>query len=378
MLNLTVFRQVQQLCPRYDFEKCVDRNYSGRKREMTPWRYFQIMVLSQLCGSGSLRDIAMILSSQIERNYHHGLKIFGKSTIARVSEQFDYKIFADYAQILLKQCRRQAPKHGFRFNNKLYSVDSTTITLYLSLFNWADFRQHKGGVKIHTQLDHNGGLPSILSVTVAKRNDTTQAKLVQAEKGDIVVFDRGYNWYEWFKSLDNKGVYFVTRLKDGTPYTVLKRNKVLSKKDIIRDEIIQLTNVKYPLKLRLVVYLDSQTNEEYAYLTNHFKFAARTIADIYKDRWLIESFFKDLKQNLKIKTFMGTSENAVKAQIYIAFCVYLLLKILQFSGNLSHSIGKIRNVLVTALFTTKTFQSLFRNKIEDEPATSQQLPLLLT
>ena len=375
MLNFTVFRQVQQLYSRYDFDKCSKKYFSGRKREMTPWRLFQTILLSQLSNCSSLRDIAMLLTAHKEKNYHHGMKAFGKSTIARASEHFDYKIYADFAEMLLKSCQRKAPRNGFRFNNKLYSVDSTTIPLCLSLFSWAHFRQRKGGVKIHTQLDHDGGLPTILNITVAKSSDSTQSRLVQAEKHDIVVFDRGYNSYKWFKALDTKGVFFVTRMKEGASYTVLERCKVTKGKGIIRDQIICLNNQKNSMKLRLVVYVDEVTKKQYTYLTNNRKLAARTIADIYKDRWRIETFFKDIKQNLKIKTFMGTSENAVKTQIYIAICAYLLLKLLRLSEGITQSIGLIRKVLATALFTSKSLQELFRRQTQNNNHPTQQLTL---
>ena len=373
MLKRTVFRQVQQLCSRDEFENCSQKYFQGRKREMTPWRLFQILLLSQLCGCRSLRDIEAILASHREKNYHHGMKDFGKSTIGRAMGDFNEKIYADFAQVLLSWCRKKAPRHHFRFKNKLYSMDSTTISLCLNLFDWAHFRQRKGGVKIHTQLDHDGYIPEVLAITKAKSSDSTQARLLKAAKGDIVVFDRGYNSYKWFKRLDNKGVFFVTRLKSNADYKVLKCHKVTRGKGVISDKTIQLKHKDAPVKLRCVIYFDAQTKEKYFYLTNNFKLCARTIADIYKDRWRIETFFKELKQNLEIKTFMGTSENAVKSQIYITFCAYLLLKLLRLSEGIEQSVATIRKIIATAIFTTKNFQSLFRKEPPDAKEEQTQL-----
>lgn len=375
MSKITVFRQLQQLCPSIVFEKCSEKYFTGRQRKMTPWNLFLSLLLAQLSNCRSFRDIVSLLSSHSSKNYHNGIKAMSKSTLSRTCEEFDYRIFAEFAQSLLNRCRQNAPAHRFRFNNKLYSVDSTTIPLCLAVFDWAHFRRAKGGVKVHVQLDHQGELPSILNITPAKSHDSTQAKLVRASRGDIIVFDRGYNDYKWLQALDNKGVFFVARLKKNAKYDVVKRNKVLRKKGITRDDIIRFEVDGKTLQLRLVAYYDKETKKRYVYLTNNTKLAARTIADIYKDRWKIELFFKELKGNLKIKTFMGTSENAVKTQIYIALCAYLLLKLFQFTASIDRPIGRIKTILASALFNYEPLLNLFRKPIDTPLNNTEQLIL---
>lgn len=361
MLKNTVFRQVSQIAPRFDFEAAEKAHFEGRKRKMTPWNQFLAMFFAQLCGCGSLRQIEAVLASHSEKNYHHGMRPVKKSTLARANDHFSYKIYEQFAQSLLERCSRLAPRHKFSFKNQLLSLDSTTISLCLDLFEWAQFRQSKGGIKIHTQLNHSGHLPSILCITTAKSSDSQQARLLKAKKGDIVTFDRGYFCFQWFKELDDKGVWLVTRIKSNVKYQVIKNHKILNVKGVLRDQTILFTgssSSQYPESMRLVTYLDQEAGKIYKFLTNNFKLAAFTIAAIYKDRWKIETFFKEIKQNLKIKTFVGTSENAVKTQIYIAMCTYLLLKMLLFTLKIERSISKVRVNLAAALFSTKSLIEL--------------------
>jgi putative transposase len=242
---------------------------------------------------------------------------------------------------LLKRCQSTAPRHGFRFKNKLYSLDASTIDLCLSIFPWAKFRATKGAIKLHAAIDHDGYLPSFITVTDGKVHDVKMAPQLSVEKNSIVVFDRGYNDYTWYNTLNTQGIWFVTRLKRNARYQVIDRREVNSSSGLTSDQTIRLTGTKgseCPIELRRIGYRDAETGIHYIFLTNNFKLSAKTIADIYKSRWQIELFFKWIKQNLKIKTFLGTSKNAVMTQIWIALCVYLILSYLKFTSCMDRSI----------------------------------------
>lgn len=380
MRKNTVFDQVLQTLPRYDFEKVCKRHFEGRKRRMDPWTQCVAMLFGQINGCVSLRHIEELLRSHEEKQYHLGIHAVSKSSLARANEVFSYKIYEDLAQLLFERCRKQAPGHGFRFKHRLYSIDATTISLCHELFDWAQFRQSKGGIKIHLQLDHNGNLPCFLHIGEARSHESTKAKLMQLSKGDIAVFDRGYIDYQWFQSLTKQGVFFVTRAKSNMQYKVIERREVIQKSGVQKDQIIQLTGTKskdLTQTFRRVEYTDGATGETYTYLTNNLRLSAKTIADIYKSRWKIESFFREIKQNLKIKTFIGTSQNAVKTQIYIAICAYLMLKLIAFSTKTKISFGKIRRLLGAILFTTKSLIQLLKPDPLSLTKNNSQLQLLL-
>lgn len=379
MTKNTVFREILQFIPRCDFEKIENRHDIGRKCQMNPWTQCLALIFGQLFGCVSLRHIADSLNSHPEKYYHHGMNSVSKSSLSRAMERFSYKIYAELFQLLLARCKRSAPGHKFKFNNKLFLIDSTTIVLCHQLFNWATYKQGKGGIKIHTQIDAAGHLPEFICITPAKSHDSQAARMMQLKKDDIVAFDRGYYCFKWFKDLDTKGVTFVTRTKKRMKYRVIERRNTLLKKSIRSDQIIQLTGKegkKAPDKLRRICYYDRASKKYYIFLTNTFKLAASTIADIYKERWEIENFFRNIKQNLKIKTFIGTSENAVKTQIYIALCAYLLLKLIAFTNHIDLSIGKIKRLLALALFSTKGVLNILKGKPKIEPIAIDQLPIL--
>jgi putative transposase len=255
---------------------------------------------------------------------------------------------------LLSRCHGMTKGHGFRFKNQLYSLDASTIDLYLNMFPWAKFRKNKGAVKLHVGLNHSGYLPEFINITDGKAADVTVGRCINFAKGSIVVCDRGYNDYVWFNSLTGKGIIFVTRLKRNAKYEVIKSHAVNAKQSVISDETIKFTgpqiSKKCPIKLRLVAYLDKKTNKKYEFLTNNFKLSAKTIADIYKSRWQVELFFKWIKQNLKIKKFIGTSKNAVMTQIWIAMCVYLMISFIKHTSKISKSMQQILRLLQLNLF----------------------------
>jgi putative transposase len=358
----TVFSQLLKLVPRHEFETLANQHHTGRRlRKMTRWSQFVAMALSQLSGRASLRDVVSNLSAQTAKLYHLGTALVTRSSLARVNEKQPYSLYEQLAGKLLTQCQGRAPRHGFRFKNKLYSLDASTIDLCLSVFPWAKFRTTKGAVKLHVGLDHDGLLPSFMTITDGKSHDITAARALQLSKGSIVVMDRGYNDYTWYNQLNSQGVFFVTRLRRNARYRVTERRHVIKSKGLTSDQTIRLTGTKAsncPITLRRIGFKDAATRIQYYFLTNNFDLAASTIAEIYKARWQIELFFKWIKQNLKIKSFLGTSRNAVMTQIWIAICVYLLLAYLKFASQIDKSFQQILRLLQLNLFDRRELRGL--------------------
>lgn len=375
----TVFSQLLKLVPRHEFETLAIQHHKGRKlRKMTRWSQFVAMTLAQLTGRSSLRDVVSNLSAQTSKLYHLGAAIVSRTSLARVNEKQPHTLYESLAGKLLAQCQARAPRHGFRFKNKLYSLDASTIDLCLSVFPWAKFRSTKGAVKLHVGLDHDGMLPSFMTITDGKTHDITAARALQLPKGSIVVMDRGYNDYAWYNQLNTQGVFFVTRLRKNALYRVIKRRSVIKSKGLTSDQTIELTGTKAdncPIKLRRVGFKDAETGKHYYFLTNNFELAAATIAEIYKARWQIELFFKWIKQNLKIKSFLGTSKNAVMTQIWIAICVYLLLAYLKFASQISKSFQQILRLLQLNLFDRRELRRLLVGEPQDPPALQFQTTL---
>ncbi len=335
---------------------------------MSRWSQFASLSFAQLTGRCSLRDIVDNLSRQSSKSYHLGMGEVSRSSLARVNKKQPYQLYEDLFYKLLSRCKQLAPRHGFKFKNKLYSFDSSTIDLCLSVFPWATFRRAKGAIKLHVGIDHDGFLPTFMTVTQGKKHDVTAARTLKLDKGSIVAIDRGYTDYSWYNLLNTKGIYFVTRIKKNTCYRVKERRKVNKAQGITSDQIISLTSKKgseYQGKLRRVGYYDKETKKHYFFLTNHLKLAPKTIADIYKARWQIELFFKCIKQNLKIKSFIGTSKNAVLTQIWIAMCTYLIVAYLKFSGKLDLSIQQIIRIFQINLFERRDLWKLLKNEPPD-------------
>ena len=372
--NNTVFSQLLKLVPRHEFEALANRHHEGRKlRKMTRWSQFVAMATAQLAGRTSLRDVVSNLSAQAAKLYHLGAALVSRSSLARVNEKQPYTLYEQLAGKLLSQCQAHAPRHGFRFKNKLYSLDASTIDLCLSVFPWARFRTTKGAVKLHVGLDHDGMLPSFLTITDGKTHDITAARALQLPKGSIVVMDRGYTDYAWYNQLNSQEIFFVTRLRKNARYRVIERRSVSKSKGLTSDQTIQLTGAKAAncsIELRRIGFKDAETGIQYYFLTNNFKLAANTIAEIYKARWQIELFFKWIKQNLKIKSFLGTSRNAVMTQIWIAICIYLLLAYLKFVSQLGQSMQQILRLLQLNLFDRRDLLQLLSGG-PPEPSTPQ-------
>lgn len=351
----TILNQILKIVSRHEFESLANKHHSGRKfRKTNRWSQFTAIVLAQLTGRQSLRDIIENLKAQTHRLYHLGMMKLSRSNFSRINENKSYKMYEELFGKLLSRCQGMTKGHGFRFKNKLYSLDASTIDLCLNLFPWAKFRKQKAAVKLHVGLNHNGYLPEFISITDGKTADITAGRCIDFPKHSIVVCDRGYNDFIWFNSLTMNEIFFVTRLKSNAKYEVLKSNKVNEKQSIISDEVIRFTGQqtakKCPGKLRLVTYIDEKSGKTFQFLTNHFKLSAKTIADIYKARWQVELFFKWIKQNLKIKKFIGTSKNAVMTQIWIAMCVYLIISFIKHSSKIPKSMQQILRLLQLNLF----------------------------
>jgi putative transposase len=328
------------------------------------------MTMAQLSGRTSLRDIVANMSAQVHRLYHLGSASLSRSNLFRINESKPYSLYEALFGKLLTRCQAMAPRHGFRFNNKLYSLDASTIDLCLSVFPWADFRTTKGAIKLHVGIDHGGYLPEFVTITGGKTTDIEAGRALEFPKGSIVACDRGYNDYAWYKSLTQQGIFFVTRLKKNAKYRVAARRRVSRKQGLRSDQTVEFTGAqtrkKCPIHLRRIGYRDPATGKHYVFLTNHFDLSAKTIARIYKQRWQIELFFKWIKQNLKIKTFMGTSKNAVLTQIWIALCVYLLLAFIKFQSALDKSMQQILQLLQLNLFEKRDLYALLRGDSPDK------------
>ncbi len=366
----TVFSQLLKLIPRHEFETLAKQHHTGRSfRTASRWSQFVSMAMGQLSGRISLRDIVENLSAQAHRLYHLGSTKLSRSNLSRINEAKPYTLYEALFGKLLGRCQGVVPGHTFRFKNPLYSLDASTIDLCLSVFPWADFRTTKGAIKLHVGLNHAGYLPEFVTVTEGKSHDVTVGRTLTFPKGSIVAIDKGYNDYTWYKQLTDNGIFFVTRLKVNARYRTLCRRPVLKSKGLLCDQTIEFTGAqtakKCPVSLRRIAYRDAQTGKRYVFLTNNFKLSAKTIADIYKARWQIELFFKWIKQNLKIKSFVGTSKNAVMTQIWIALCVYLLLAFLKFQSGLKKSTQQILRLLQLNLFEKRDLMALLRGDPPD-------------
>ena len=363
----TILSQILKLVPRHEFEKLANQHHSGRKfRTASRWSQFVTMAMGQLTGRKSLRDMVDSMGAQYQRLYHLGSAKLSRSNLARINEDKSYKLYEQLYGKLLSQASQVAPGHGFRFKNDLYSMDATTIDLCLSVFPWAKFRKKKGGIKLNVAMNHKGNLPEFVSMSNANEHEVKAGRDVNFPKGSIVAIDRGYTDYEWYKTLTEKGIYFVARLKSNAKIRVLERREIDHHSGLTSDQTIEFTGTvtskKCPSKLRRVGFRDEITGRHYVFLTNNFKLSALTIASIYKARWEIELFFKWIKQNLKIKSFYGTSKNAVLTQIWIAMCVYLLIALLKFQSKISMSMQNILRLLEMSLFEKWDLNDLLREK----------------
>lgn len=365
--NNTVFSQLLKLIPRHEFERLSKAHHVGRQlRKTSRWSQFVSLCLGQLAGRHSLRDIESNMNAQSNRLYHLGAKPVARTTLSRLNEKQPYTMYEALFNQLYARCQQLAPKHRFRFKNKLYSLDASLIDLSLNIFPWAHYALGKAAMKLHVSLDHAGYIPQFAAITEGKVSDIELGRTLQYSKGSIVVFDKGYTDYKWYKALNEKGVFFVTRLRKSAIWKVVERREVDKGTGLICDQTITLTGVKPQKiglsKLRRIGYRDPETKQYYEFLTNNFNLSAKTIAAIYKERWQVELFFKWIKQNLKIKAFVGNSKNAIMTQIWIALCTCLMLAYIKFSAKLEWSLQKIIRILQLNLFMRRDLLSLLRGE----------------
>lgn len=360
----TVMHQLLKLFPRHEFEALAKEHHRGRKfRTFDRWSQFVAMTSAQLSARVSLRDLVSNLSAQSAKLYHLGVKPTTRTTLARVNDEKPHALYEELFSRLLQRCRSISPKHSFKFRNKLYSLDASVIDLCLSVFPWADYRATKGAIKLHVGLDHSGYLPSFVSVTEGKTHEITWARTLRLPRRSVLVFDRAFIDFGWLQTLINKDIFFVTRLKKNTRYDLITKMDVDETSGILTDQSIRLTGTKsknLSIPLRRVEYKDPLTGKVYVYMTNAFHLDAITVAETYKERWQIEIFFKWIKQNLKIKSFLGTSKNAVMTQIWIALLVYLLLAWIKFQHKLRYSMQQMLRLLHLNLFERRDMLPLLR------------------
>jgi len=373
--HASLFSQLVALFNRQRFYELVYRHRSERyAKGFSSWDQFVAMLFCQLAQAKSLREISGGLASALGKLRHLGVKNAPKkSTLSYANAHRPYQLFRDLFYETLQWCQLAAPGKikKFRFKNKLLSLDSSVISLCLALFPWAKFRRTKGAVKLHLLLDHDGYLPSFACITEGKKHDVHIARLLSLPPGSIVAMDRGYNDYKLFGMWTRNGVYFVTRLKENAVYLVIEEHPVAAGGNIVCDQTIFLAapnaQSNCPFPLRRIVITDPETGVPITLLTNHFVFAASTIGAIYKDRWQIELFFKALKQNLRIKTFVGTTENALYIQIWTALIAMLLIKFMQFKAAIAWSLSNLVAFLRWNLFTYRDLWQ-WLDRPEDTPA----------
>lgn len=353
----SMFSQILQLFPRTEFELLVRETKAERHaRGFSSWAQFVAMLFCQLGRAHSLREICHGLATCEGKLSHLGIAVPKRSSLSYANEHRPWELYQRLFFSLLERCRQAGPfPKKFRFKNKLVSLDSTVIDLCIKLFDWAKFRRTKGAIKLHLVLDHEGYLPSFGLISEGKTHDVKVAHTLSFESGTVVVDDRAYNDYRLFAKWTEEEVYFVTRMKENALYKVIESRPVPKNRSVLKDQVIGLTGIdaweKCPYPLRRVELYSPEREEVLVFLTNHFGFGATTIAAIYKDRWQIELFFKAIKQNLKIKTFVGTSANAVKIQVWTALMTMLILRYLQLKSKFAWSLSNLVALLRMNLFT---------------------------
>ena len=382
--HASLFSQLVAVFHRGHFFNLVFRHQAERyAKGFSSWDHFVAMLFCQLAQAKSLREICGGLSCCLGKLRHLGVKKSpNKSTLSYANAHRPWQLYRDLFYQTLDMCKMAEPgQHRFRFKNKLLSLDSSTISLCLSLFPWAKFRRTKGAVKLHLLLDHDGYLPTFAHISNNKKHDVTIARQVPLAPFSIVAMDRGYNDYQLFAHWTDQRIFFVTRLKDNADYTVVEKHSVPVNRNILADELIQFNGYyarkRCPHTLRKVVVWDNEQHRQIVLLTNHLQFGATTISAIYKDRWQIELFFKALKQNLKVKTFVGTNENALFIQIWTALIAMLLIKYLSFKSKFAWSLSNLVAFLRWNLFTYRNLWEWIDHPFDVLPITPESVQYLL-
>lgn len=370
----SIFRQMIELVPRGMFERTVRETKAERHaRGFSSWGQFVAMMFCQFGNAESLREICNGLAASEGKLKHLGVpKAPSRSTLAYANEHRPPELYERIFQNVLEHCEREASQQHrkFRFKNPLVSLDSTTIDLCATVFDWAHYKAHKGAVKLHVQLNHAGYLPCYMVITDGKSSDIAAARQMKWAKDTIVVMDRGYVDYQWWESIHNDGAYFVTRRKKDVPLEVIEERTPPQNRNVLKDQIVLLRSSKLAggeLKLRLVTIWNEEKQEEMEFLTNNVKLGASTIAAIYRDRWQIELFFKALKQLLRVKTFVGTSSNALKTQVWTALIAALLLKLVQLRSKRNWSLSNLVALVRQQLFVYRDLFDLLDNELQPPP-----------
>jgi hypothetical protein len=380
-----IFTQVMEVMPLKTFHRCVDR-YQGNfsVKHFNCLEQFRVMAFAQITYRESLRDTVTCLRSQNSKLYRMGIRSkVSRSTLADANEVRDWRIYADFAQHLIGMARRIYKKEPLVIDveQTVYALDATTIDLCLALFPWAHFRTAKAAVKLHTLIDLRGNIPTFIHISDGKLHDVNVLDVLPVEPGSIYVMDRGYVDFKRLYGITKSLAFFVTRAKSPFKFERIYSHPIDKATGLICDQTIKLTVAatvkKYPDKLRRVKYRDPETDKIFVFLTNNFELPAKTIADLYKQRWQVELFFKWIKQNLRIKSFYGTSENAVKTQIWIAVSVYLMVAIIRKRLKIEASLYTILQILSVSVFERTELNQLltfcdYNNSIADN---SKQLEL---
>jgi len=383
----SIFAQVLQFLPRAEFAVAVGQHKAERHaRGFSCWTQLVAMLFCQLGRAQSLREIVGGLAACEGKLQHLGVALAPKrSTLAYANQHRPWQLFQSVFAALYQRCAADARRRGqrkFRFKHKLLSLDATLIPLCLSMFDWAHYRRSKGAVKLHLVLDHDGYLPRFAVITDGKTADVEVARGLEFEPGTMLVIDRGYQDFAWWLELSRRKVFFVTRLKDNAEYGIVEQRDADRDRGILRDEVVVLTKLQEAgpaaLMRRIEVWIDDK-QESMVFFTNHLKLAASTIAAIYKDRWQVELFFKALKQSLRIKTFVGTSANAVMIQIWTALIAMLVVKYLQLRSTFAWSLSNLIALLRHQLFVYRDLTAWLNAPFQPPPEAlaPEQLPLLL-
>ena len=375
----TVFRQLLQYLPRHEFNVCVSR-YRGEywAKRFSTFDQFLCLAYAQMAGRESLRDIQTCLNSHKEKLYHIGFRgDVSRTTLADANERRDWRIFQDFGQILIGIAQElyKGDPLAIELKQPLYAFDSTTIDLCLSLFPWAEFRKTKAAIKMHTLIDLRGIIPTFVAITTGKVNDVKLLDKMPVQEDAIYTMDRGYVDYARLYAIHKQGAFFVIRAKDNLKFKRLYSAPKDRETGVRADQVITLVTKKskkgYPERLRRVSYVDKERNKRLVFLSNNFDIPAKTVADVYKHRWQVELFFKWIKQHLRFKRFYGTSENAVKSQIWVGLCIYLLVAIAKKRLDVPCTLYTFLQILEVNLFERKPISSLAAEALKQKNGHTQ-------
>jgi len=378
-----ILSQILQWIPRHEFQRGVDK-YEGDKgiRKLPCWSQFIALLFGQLTGHSSLRGIEAGLKSTGNGLYRIGISsCIRRSTLADANDKRDARIFEEAFYRILPKVQAVVPQGRLKVSGPIRALDSTLIELCLSLSPWAHYCMGKGAMKLHMAVDIAGNLPTVMVLSDGLKSDMSVAGKLRFSAGTLLLIDKGYMHYRWLWEQTEQGVGFITRMKINCKYRVRDCRKTNRTQGIIADQLIKLTGrnkgKNYEGRLRKISYRDQESGKKYIYLTNRFDLEAKTVCDLYKERWQVELFFKSMKQNLEVRKFVGTSVNAVKAQVWVALIAYLLVSMVKFMYRLSWGMPAIMAVLTTSLFANKELKSICTNAPKERCINSDSGQLLL-